>query len=206
MADVALTGVAEEREGAPAPPLEIPHFDIVPRVGLVLSAILLAGVIAAIATNSKWAVDGFHVAGGAAWTILDLFLGFVLGPIMGSMTIPARIEFITKLMPKMVVIMPTVVTMTLASGWQLSTQLGTNQTSSPVHGWVVASFIVVGVMSLIALGLLEPANIAVLTELKTRRPNPEVVEKLMKRFMYSAGILGTMQIATLIIMTKIATA
>ena len=172
MADVALTGVAEEREGAPAPPLEIPHFDIVPRVGLVLSAILLAGVIAAIATNSKWAVDGFHVAGGAAWTILDLFLGFVLGPIMGSMTIPARIEFITKLMPKMVVIMPTVVTMTLASGWQLSTQLGTNQTSSPVHGWVVASFIVVGVMSVIALGLLEPANIAVLTELKKRRPNP----------------------------------
>jgi hypothetical protein len=206
MADVALTEVPQEREGPAAPALEVPHFNIVPRVGLVLSAILLAGVIAAIATNSKWAVDGFHVAGGAAWTILDLFLGFVLGPIMGSMSPPTRVEFITKLMPKMVVIMPTVVTMTLAAGWQLSTQLGTNLTSSPVHGWVVASFIVVGVMSVIALGLLEPANIAVLTELKKRRPNPAVVEKLMKRFMYSAGILGAMQIATLIIMTKIATA
>ena len=205
MADVALSGVAEEREEAHPPPLEIPHFDIVPRVGLVLAAILIGGVIAAIATDSKWAIDGFHVAGGAAWTILDLFLGFVLGPIMGSMTIPARIEFITKLMPKMVVIMPAVVTTTLAAGWQLSTMLGTNQTSYPHHGWVVASFIVVGVMSVIALGLLEPANIAVLTELKKRRPNPAVVEKLMKRFMYSAGILGAMQIATLIIMTKIAT-
>ena len=205
MADVALTGVAEEREGAPAPPLEIPHFDIVPRVGLVLSAILLAGVIAAIATNSKWAVDGFHVAGGAAWTILDLFLGFVLGPIMGSMTIPARIEFITKLMPKMVVIMPTVVTITLAAGWQLATKLGTNLSSYPNHGWIVASFIVVGVMSVIALGLLEPANIAVLIELKKPRPNPEVIEHLMKRFVYSAGVLGIMQVATLVIMTKLAT-
>jgi hypothetical protein len=205
MADVALTALPEEREGAPPPALEIPHFDIVPRVGLAIAAVLTAGVIAAIATNSQWAIDGFHVAGGAAWTILDLFLGFVLGPIMGSLSIPARIEFITKLMPKMVVIMPTVVTMTLASGWQLATNLGTNQTSSPVHGWVVASFIVVGVMSVIALGLLEPANIAVLTELKKRRPNPAVVEKLMKRFMYSAGILGVMQIATLIIMSKIAT-
>jgi hypothetical protein len=106
----------------------------------------------------------------------------------------------------MVVIMPTVVTMTLAAGWQLSTNQGTNLTSSPVHGWVVASFVIVGVMSIIALGLLEPANIAVLTELKKRRPNPEVVGKLMKRFVYSAGILGAMQIATLIIMTKIATA
>jgi hypothetical protein len=205
MADVALTAPPEEREGASPPALEIPHFDIVPRVGLLISAVLTAGVIAAIATNSRWAVDGFHVAGGAAWTILDLFLGFVLGPIMGSMSIPARIEFITKLMPKMVVIMPTVVTMTLAAGWQLSTQLGTNLTSYPNHGWVVASFIIVGVMSVIALGLLEPANIAVLTELKKRRPNPAVIEKLMKRFIYSAGILGAMQIATLIIMTKIST-
>src|SRR5947209_14239560 len=207
MADVALSEAPRvEREGGSPPALEIPHFDIVPRVGLALSIVVTAGVIAAIATNSLWAIDGFHVAGGAAWTILDLFLGFVLGPIMGSMTIPARIEFITKLMPKMVVIMPTVVTITLAAGWQLATNLGTNQTSSPVHGWVVASFIVVGVMSVIALGLLEPANIAVLTELKKRRPNPAVVEKLMKRFMYSAGVLGAMQIATLIIMTKISVA
>jgi len=201
----AVSETPLEAEGAPPPHIEIPAFDIVPRMGLVISGVLIAGVIAAIATNSLWALDGFHVAGGAAWTILDLFLGFVLGPIMGSMSVPARIEFITKLMPKMVVIMPTVVTLTLASGWQIATKLGTNLTSYPQHGWIVASFIVVGVMSVIALGLLEPANIAVLTEVKKRRPNPAVIERLMKRFIYSAGILGAMQIATLIIMSKIAT-
>jgi hypothetical protein len=205
MANVAAVSETPlEVDGAPPPHIEIRPFDIVPRVGLVVSGVLIAGVIAAIATNSQWALDGFHVAGGAAWTILDLFLGFVLGPIMGSMSVPARIEFITKLMPKMVVIMPTVVTLTLASGWQLATKLGTNLTSYPLHGWIVASFIVVGVMSVIALGLLEPANIAVLTELKKRRPNPAVIERLMKRFIYSAGVLGAMQIATLIIMSKIA--
>jgi len=59
------------------------------------------------------------------------------------------------------------------------------------------------VMSVIALGLLEPANIAVLIELKKPRPNPEVIEHLMKRFVYSAGVLGVMQIATLVIMTKL---
>jgi hypothetical protein len=75
--------------------------------------------------------------------------------------------------------------------------------TSPNHGWVVASYIVVGVMAVIALGLLEPANIAVLVELKKPRPKPQVIERLMKRFMYSAGILGLMQVATLIIMTKI---
>jgi hypothetical protein len=203
--DVAITEPAGAREAAPEhAPVQIPAFDIVPRVGLGLAAIVTAGVIVAVATNSRWPLDFFHVAGGAAWTIIDLFLGFVLGPIMGSMTIPARIELITKLMPKVLVIMPTVVTATLAAGWQLATKLGTNLTSYPHHSWVVASFIVVGVMSVVALGLLEPANIAVLVELKKRRPNPAVIDRLMKRFMYAAGILGAMQIATLVIMSKIA--
>ena len=91
---------------------------------------------------------------------------------MGKMSVPARIEFTTKLMPKMVLIMPTVVTATLAAGWQLATYLGTNLSTNPLHGWVVASMIVVGVMAILALGLLEPANIAVLFELKKPRPNP----------------------------------
>jgi hypothetical protein len=152
-----------------------------------------------------WPLEFFHVAGGAAWTIIDLFLGLILGPIIGRMSIPARVEFTTRLMPKMLLIMPTVVTATLASGWQLSSYLGTNLTSYPQHGWVVASFIVVGVMAVLALGLLEPANVAVLFELKKPRPNPAVVDKLMKRFVYCAGILGLMQVATLVIMTQVAT-
>ena len=61
----------------------------------------------------------------------------------------------------------------------------------------MASFIVVGVMAVIALGILEPANIAVLFEMRKPRPNGEVIAKLMKRFIYTAGITGLMQVATL---------
>ena len=174
-----------------------------PRKGLPLVGAALVLVIVAIAVNNTWLLMFVHVAGGAAWTIIDLFLGLVLGPIMGRMSIPARVEFTTKLMPKVLLIMPTVVMMTLAGGWQLGTKLGTVLTGNPLHGWVVASFIVVGVMSVLALGLLEPANIAVLVELKKRRPKPQVIEHLMKRFIYCAGILGIMQVATLVIMTKL---
>jgi hypothetical protein len=188
----------------PPPPASRPlDFEIVPRKGLAIVAVVMVLLIAAIADNSLWPLEFFHVAGGAAWTIIDLFLGLVLGPIIGRMSIPARVEFTTKLMPKMVLIMPTVVTATLAAGWQLSTKLGTNLSSNPVHGWIVASFIVVGVMAVLALGLLEPANIAVLFELKKPRPNPQVIERLMKRFIYCAGVLGVLQIATLVIMTKL---
>ena len=206
MVDFASTAPAPaltpEAPAHSAPP-QIPDFDIVPRKGLLLVAAVMILVIVAVAVNTLWPLEFVHVAGGAAWTMVDLFLGLVLGPIIGRMSVPARIEFTTKLMPKTVLIMPTVVTMTLAAGWQLGVKLGTVQSSYPNHAWVVASFIVVGVMAVLALGLLEPANIAVLFELKKPRPNPEVIERLMKRFMYSAGILGIMQIATLVIMTKL---
>ncbi len=175
-----------------------------PRAGLPIVAAVLGLLIAGIAVNEMWPLEFLHVVGGAAWTIIDLFLGFVLGPIIGRLSIPARIEFTTRLMPKMVLIMPTVVAVTLAAGWQLANKLGTVQNSYTLHGWIVASYIVVGIMAVIALGLLEPANIAVLVELKKERPNPEVIERLMKRFIYCAGITGTMQIATLVIMTKLA--
>jgi hypothetical protein len=204
MEAAAVSAPAAAREGAPPAGIERPDFEIVPRVGLVIVAITMVLLIVAIAVNKLWPLTFFHVAGGAAWTVIDLFLGLILGPIMGRMSVPARVEFTTRLMPKMVLIMPTVVTMTLAAGWQLSTKTGTNLSSYPQHGWVVASMIVVGVMSVIALGLLEPANIAVLVELKKRQPKPDVIEKLMKRFIYCAGILGLMQIATLVIMTKLA--
>jgi hypothetical protein len=208
MTDVAIPASSREvpsdaAAGAPRG-IEIPEFQIVPRVGLVLVAVVLVALIVAIAVNQLWPLTFFHVAFGAAWTIIDLFLGLVLGPIMGRMSTPARIEFTTRLMPKMLLIMPTVVTATLAAGWQLGVHEGTVLSSYPQHGWVVASFIVVGVMSVLALGLLEPANIAVLIELKKPRPNPHVIEHLMKRFIYCAGVLGAMQVATLVIMTKLA--
>ena len=205
MTDVAIPAPSHDAEAdAPPPGVAVPDFQIVPRRGLVLVAIVLVALIAAIAVNKLWPLTFFHVAFGAAWTIIDLFLGLVLGPIIGRMSIPARVEFTTRLMPKMLLIMPVVVTATLAAGWQLGVHTGTVLTSYPEHGWVVASFIVVGVMSVLALGLLEPANIAVLVELKKPRPNPQVIDRLMKRFIYCAGILGAMQVATLVIMTKLA--
>ena len=180
-------------------------FKIVPTAALPIVAVVYIGLIITVATNKFWALDFFHVVGGGLWTAIDLFLGFVIGPIIGSMSIPARMEFSKKFMPKMVLLMPTLVICTLAAGWQLARHEGFILSSDKHHPWVVASMIVVGVMAVIALGFLEPANIAVLFELKKERPNGEVIGKLMKRFLYTAGITGAMQVATLIIMTKIAT-
>lgn len=203
MAEATLTGSAPRTEMSGVAPRT--DFQIVPLAGIPIVAAVVAGLIVSIAGNWLWALDFFHVVGGGLWTGIDLFVGFVIGPILGGLSPQARREFSIRFMPKMLLIMPTLVTMTLASGWQLARPLGNLSPGYPHHSWLVASFIVVGVMAVIAIGILEPANLAVLFELKKPHPNVERIGRLMRRFIYTAGITGAMQVATLVIMTRITT-
>ncbi len=196
-----MTAVAEASAPVAA---ERPAFEIVPRRGLPIAGVVLVGVIVAVARNDEWGLTFCHVVGGGLWTGIDLFVGFVVGPVTRRLSIPARVEFTTRFMPKMLLIMPTVVTMTLAAGFQLARLQGNLDTSSPNHAWIVVSFCVVGVMATVALAYLMPANVAVLFELRKSQPDPRVVQKLMTRFVYTAGITGVMQVATLVIMTRLA--
>jgi hypothetical protein len=198
--------VVETTAGTLAPQAgERPQVTIVPLRGLPIVGLVVVALVVSIAGNSTWALDFFHVAGGGAWTAVDLFMGFVIGPIMRTLSVPARIELTTRLMPKMLLIMPTLVTMTLAAGFQLARNSGMLSGSYGRHAWIVASMVVVAVMAMTALALLQPANIAVLFELRKPRPNPAIVQKLMRRFIYAAAVTGAMQVATLIIMTRLAT-
>jgi hypothetical protein len=169
-----------------------------------LVGVVLTGLVVAIAGNWEWALTFYHVVGGALWTSIDLFVGFVIGPILRTLPVPARVEFTKRFMPKMLVLMPTLVTMTLGAGFQLARLSGDLDTADSRHAWVVASMCVVGVMAIVALALLSPANLAVLFELRKPQPDPQVVQALMRRFVYAAGITGAMQVATLVIMTRLA--
>jgi hypothetical protein len=182
-----------------------PQVQVVPVRGLPVVAAVVVFVVVAIAGNWLWALTFCHVVGGALWTAIDLFVGLIIGPILGRLSIEARSEFAARFMPKMVLLMPTLVLMTLAAGFQLALREGNLAPSSPNHAWLVVSYCVVGVMAVIALGVLEPANIAVLVEMRKARPDGEIIAKLMKRFVFTAGITGVMQVATLIIMTRVAT-
>jgi hypothetical protein len=183
-----------------------PQVQIVPLLGLPLVGAALVGLVVAVVANRLWALDFYHVVGGGLWTAIDLFVGFIIGPILSRLPIPARMAFSARFMPKMVLLMPTLVICTLVAGWQLARYEGTILASSADHGWVVASMIVVGVMAVIAIGILEPANLAVLFEMRKPEPDGQLIGRLMRRFIYTAGITGAMQVATLVIMTRLASA
>ena len=200
----ALSAGLEQSPGLAGAVAPRPVIQIVPLRGLPVVAVFIGFLALSIGFNWSWGLDFNHVAGGGLWTGIDLFVGLIVGPILGRLSIPARAEFSAKFMPKMVLVMPTLVAMTLASGFQLALDLGNLKASSPNHAWLMVSFVVVGVMAVVALGILEPANIAVLFEMRKPRPNGEVIGRLMKRFIYTAGITGLMQVATLVIMTRVA--
>ncbi|HEX5140461.1 MAG TPA: hypothetical protein VFX19_05935 [Dehalococcoidia bacterium] len=190
-----------QEEGPPV----VPDFQIIPVQGIPIVGVVILGLVAAILSGKLWALEFAHVVAGGLWTGIDLFVGLIIGPILGRLSVQGRIEFITRFMPKMVLLMPTLVVATLVAGWQLANHTGDIAVMYPDHWWLTASFIVVGVMSVIAIGFLEPANLAVLFELKKPRPDGELIGRLMRRFVYTAGITGLMQLAILIIMTRIAT-
>jgi hypothetical protein len=199
-----MTTVAEAPAARPAAgAIPRPPASIVPLSGLPFVGIAIGFLIGSIGSDWTWGLNFCHVAGGGAWTAIDLFVGLFLGPILGRLSAPARAEFMAFFMPKMLLLMPTLVTLTLGAGFQLSRHFGYIDSSYPRHSWVVASMILVGIMAVIAIGILEPANLAVLFEMRKEQPNPELIGRLMRRFIYTAGITGALQLGTLIIMTHL---
>jgi len=181
----------------PAPLVPLPY--------LALPAAALALLLAGIFSNALWLLDFLHVAGGGLWTGIDLFMGFVVGPVMRRLEPPVRGAVMRRLMPKMMVVMPTLALTTMTAGWQLARKLDILGTPYPRHWWLVASFVIVAVLALTAFAVLLPANVGVLLELRSEQPDGRRIGRLMSRYTACTAIQGCMQIATLIVMTRIAT-
>ena len=108
-------------------------------------------------------------------------------------------------MPRMMVLMPTLAIVTLVAGWQLARHSGLLTEGYPRHWWLVSSFVIVGVMATINFGLLLPANLQVLSELRKVSPNAELIGRLMARYSALAAIIGCLQLGTIVIMSRLAT-
>jgi hypothetical protein len=56
-----------------------------------------------IVADNLWFLDYVHVFSSLLWTGIDLFMGFVLGPILRRLDLPARREIMRRLTPRIVV-------------------------------------------------------------------------------------------------------
>jgi hypothetical protein len=165
-------------------------------------ALALAVMIAAIVSHDRWFLNFVHVLCGVLWTGIDLFMGFIVGPILRRIPLPSRREVITRLVPKTLFLMPTLSIITGTTGWFLAKDLGFLELGWPEYGWVVAALALLGLMTVLGIGYILPTNLWVCLQLQKASPDHEKVGYVMRNYFYAVALQGTMQVATLVIMAR----
>jgi hypothetical protein len=166
-------------------------------------AVIAIGVmIAAIMSHDRWLLNFVHVICGVMWTGIDLFMGFIVGPILRRVDISTRREVIVRLVPKTLFLMPTLAIITGTSGWYLAKDLGLLDLAWPQFGWVAAALALVTLMTIQGTGYLLPTNLRVCLELRKPNPDTEKISRMMRSFFFAVACQGTMQVMTIVIMAK----
>jgi len=165
-------------------------------------ATALIVMVAAIMSASHWALNFVHVLAGLMWTGIDLFMGFMVGPILRKLDLPIRRAFILRLMPRMIFLMPTLAIITGTAGWFLAKQLGYLELPYPQRYWVVAALVVIAVLTVQGFGVLLPTNLRVCLELAKDQPDMPRIGKWMRTYVRATAFQGTMQVAIIVIMSR----
>ena len=168
-------------------------------------AAALAAMIAAIVAGNIWFLDWVHVMSGVLWTGIDLFMGFVVGPILRRVDVPVRREIITRLTPVTLFLLPTLSVVTGTSGWFLAVDLGFTALPWPQFGWIAAALVLVTLMTIQGLGYLRPTSVRVCLELQKPEPDGPKIGRMMSRFYYVVASQGLMQVAIIVVMARLAT-
>jgi hypothetical protein len=162
----------------------------------------IAVMIAAVRIGNLWFLDFVHVFSSLLWTGIDLFMGFVLGPILRRMDMSVRREVARRLTPRTLFLMPAISIISGTSGWFLAVELGYTALPWPDFGWVAAALVLVTLMTIQGLGFLMPVNVMVCLELQKPKPDVRRIATWMQRYFYAVAMQGAMQIAIIVVMTR----
>ena len=162
----------------------------------------LAAMIAVIVAGNIWLLDFVHVFSSLLWTGVDLFMGFVLGPILRRVDLSVRREIVRRLTPRTLFLMPTVSIISGTTGWFLAVALGYTALDWPAYGWVAAALILVTLMTIQGLGFLTPVNVYVCLQLQKREPDMKKISSWMRWYFYAVALQGLMQVAIIVVMTR----
>lgn len=170
------------------------------------AALAAIGVMAyAVAGPSIWLLNFVHVMAGLLWTGIDLFMGFVIGPILRRLEPAARGALVLRLMPRMLFLMPTLAIVTGTAGFYLAERLGFLAEPFPGRWWIIAALALLGLLTVQGLGLLLPTNLMVFLELRKPDPDHAKIARRMRRYVFVVAQQGAMQVAMIVVMARLVT-
>jgi hypothetical protein len=172
---------------------------------LVAAAGAFSLMTAAIFSPSLWFLDFMHVMAGALWTGIDLFMGFIIGPVMRRVSFETRRAMIGGLIPRTLVLMPTLSAITSTTGWFLAVRMGFLDLGYPEFWWVIAALAIVTVLTVQGLGYLLPTNLRLYFEVQKPQPDTQKIGRWMKTYLRVVAVQGAMQVAIIVVMARFAT-
>jgi uncharacterized membrane protein len=147
-------------------------------------------------------LNWIHVLSGALWTGADLFMGFILGPVLRMLDMQARTALIAYLVPRTLLYFPMVSLTAGTTGWFLVDWLGYTVSESPMYRLTLISLALVAVMTIMGLGFLLPNSLRIWSELRRPKPDRKRIVRINEINIWLAGVQGLLQIATIFVMAK----
>lgn len=159
-------------------------------------------MIVAIARHDGFLLNWIHVLSGALWTGADLFMGFILGPVLRKLDMQAHTALIAYLVPRTLLYFPMVSLTAGTTGWFLVSWFGFTTTADPMYHLVAISLVLVAVMTVMGLGFLLPNSLRIWRELRRPEPDRERIVRINGINIWLAGMQGLLQIAIIFVMAK----
>ena len=169
---------------------------------LIMAAAALLVMFVAIFSPSLWLLTWVHIMSGVLWTGIDLFLGFVIGPVIRRLPFETRRAMIGALIPRTMILMPTLAIVTGTAGYYLAQRTGYMDLGYPEFYWVAAALAILVVLTVQGLGILTPVNILVYLEIQKPKPDADKIGRWMKTYVRVVAIQGIMQVAMIVIMAR----
>ncbi|MFB6282005.1 MAG: hypothetical protein ABEH40_08300 [Haloferacaceae archaeon] len=117
-----------------------------PAFAAAVVAVPVAGLAYALTLGSVRAHTYVHVMAGVLWTGIDLFMGLVLGPVLGGLDGRTRAAVFRRFTPKMTFLMPSLALVTIAGGLTLAVRVGAFPHAAPWTALTSTAMVVPGLL------------------------------------------------------------
>ena len=160
-------------------------------------------LLGAIWSRQVWYLNFVHVFFGILWTGTDIFMGFILGPIMRRVDLATRRTIISLLMPRMLLYMPVVSAVTSTAGLTMAQWMGLFNLPYPQRYWLDAALVIGVILTVQGLAFLLPTNLRVYFELQKPMPDLQKIQRLMGWYVKVVASQALMQVAIIVVMARI---
>jgi hypothetical protein len=159
----------------------------------------------AIMSDDAWSLRYVYVISGVMWTGIDLYMGFVIGPVLRRAGREARRAIITRLVPKTLFIMTALSIVVSTSGWFLAVAMGYMDLPFPEFWWPIAALAITTILGVQGMLILLPVNIRVYLQMFKDAPDWDKIDRWMGIYVRVVASQGIMQLAVIAIMVRFST-